>query len=65
MKKHLKKRNDYDDDDTFDLPDYHTPRYTYASSTPRPISEQPKQEQHQQQSQQEEEKAARPKYCFV
>ena len=65
MKKHLKKRNDYDDDDTFDLPDYHTPRYTYTSSTSRPISEQPKQEQHQQQSQQEEEKAARPKYCFV
>ena len=61
MRKHLKKRNDYEDDDDFDLSDYHPPRYPYNPSTTRPISEPPKQEQQQH----EEEKPARPKYCFV
>ena len=63
MKKHLKKKNVYDDDD-FDYSDYLPPNY----STPFPATRGPSQPQQYQPEEQEEKKApppSKPKYCFV
>jgi hypothetical protein len=67
MKKHLKKKNVYDDDD-LDYSDYLPPHYSSPFPTSR-VPPQPQQYQRQVQEETEEEppKAppTKPKYCFV
>ena len=63
MKKQLKKKNVYEDDD-FDYSDYLPPNY----STPFSATRGPSQPQQYQPEEQEEKKAqptSKPKYCFV
>ena len=66
MKKHLKKKNVYDDDD-FDYSDYLPPHYP----SPFPTTRVPPQPQYQRQEQEETEKEppkalpSKPKYYFI
>ena len=63
MKKQLKKKNVYDDDD-FDYPPYIPPQYSHPFPATRPSQQQ---QQQQQQQEEEEETPAnnKPKYCFL
>ena len=64
MKKQLKTKNVYENDDDLDYSDYLSVNY----STPFPTTRSPSQPQQYQQEEQEEEKPAppsKPKYCFV
>ena len=61
MKKQLKKKNVYDDDD-FDYPPYIPPQYSH----PLPATRTSQQQQQQQQQEEEETPANnKPKYCFL
>jgi hypothetical protein len=62
MKKQLKKKNVYDDDD-FDYSDYLPPHYPYTYTSTRNI-QQP-QQHHQEEEEEKEKTPTKPKYCFV
>ena len=68
MKKQLKKKNVYDDDDDdFDFPDYFPSHYSSSIPASRSVQSQP-QPQTQPPTQTQEEKSAtvtKPKYCFI
>ena len=66
MKKHLKKKNVYDDDD-LDYSDYLPPHYPSAFPNPRVPSQPQYQRQEQEETEKEQPKAppSKPKYCFV
>ena len=66
MKKHLKKKTVYDDDD-LDYSDYLPPHYSSPFSTTRVPPQPQYQRQVQEETEKEQPKAqpTKPKYCFV
>ena len=65
MKKQLKKKNVYNDDDDFDLADCFPSNYTQSSSNSRPIQQSQSQSQSQSQTQEEKPQPTKHKYYFI
>ena len=62
MKKQLKKKNVYSNDD-FDYSDYLPPHYPYTS--PAPCNLQQSQQYKEEQEEEKEKAPSKPKYCFI